>query len=350
MAAPIKGTQGNNPAINGTAGNDKLQGKAGDDFLKGGAGNDDIDGGQGFDTAIFTGSFFEYDIAAKGTGNDKVTVTDLVANRDGIDNLKQVEALQFGDVTIRLDQNNAAVTRADTATTTEDSSVVINVLANDKDFEGDALHISAINGQAIAVGGTVVLGDGSSVTLNANQTLTFNPNSAFQSLNGGEQAHEIFTYTVKDSQGASSAPTSVDVTVNGAWEAPTFFVNGEVDEKGQKPATEHVINGSGIPATDYQIVRADDAGIELGLQVHYRNGPVVLPTYGNGYADGVIEFQVADGPQTPATSPGFPAALNRAAWSFDYSVITGLNGESTDLADFTFVFKLRAGRPRSMRR
>src|SRR5215208_2792400 len=249
-------------------------------------------------------------------------------------------ALQFGDVTIRLDQNNAAVTRADTATTTEDSSVVINVLANDKDFEGDALHISAINGQAIAVGGTVVLGDGSSVTLNANQTLTFNPNSAFQSLNGGEQAHEIFTYTVTDSQGASSAPTSVDVTVNGAWEAPTFFVNGEVDEKGQKPATEDVINGTGIPATGYQLVRADDAGIELGLQVHYRNGPVVLPTDGNGYADGVIKFQVADGPQTPATSPGFPAAPNRAAWSFDYSVITGLNGESTDLADFTFVFKV----------
>ncbi|HKG82077.1 MAG TPA: Ig-like domain-containing protein [Beijerinckiaceae bacterium] len=309
--------------------------------MKGGAGNDDIDGGQGFDTAVYSGSFFEYDIAAKGTGNDKVTVTDLVANRDGIDNLKQVEALEFaGGVTIRLDQNNAAVTRADTATTTEDSSVVIDVLANDKDFEGDALHISAINGQAIAVGGTVVLGDGSSVTLNANQTLTFNPDSAFQSLNGGEQAHEIFTYTVTDSQGASSAPTSVDVTVNGAWEAPTFFVNGEVDEKGQKPATEDVINGTGIPATGYQLVRADDAGIELGLQVHYRNGPVVLPTDGNGYADGVIEFQVADGPQTPATSPGFPAAPNRAAWSFDYSVITGLNGESTDLADFTFVFKV----------
>ena len=35
-------------------------GKDGDDFLKGGEGNDDIDGGQGFDTAIFTGSFFEY--------------------------------------------------------------------------------------------------------------------------------------------------------------------------------------------------------------------------------------------------------------------------------------------------
>ena len=91
MAAPIKGTSGNDngvplPIVNGTAGNDKLQGKAGNDVLKGGAGNDDIDGGQGFDTAVFTGSFFDYDIAFKGTGNDKVTVTDNIANRDGTDN------------------------------------------------------------------------------------------------------------------------------------------------------------------------------------------------------------------------------------------------------------------------
>src|SRR3954451_21747372 len=114
MAAPIKSTPGENPTINGTAGNDKLQGKGGDDFLKGGLGNDDIDGGQGFDTAIFTGSFFDYDIAVEGTGNDKMTVTGHVANRDGIDKLKQVDLPKFGAVTTRLDQINAVVTRADT--------------------------------------------------------------------------------------------------------------------------------------------------------------------------------------------------------------------------------------------
>ena len=74
------------------------------------------------------------------------------------------------------------------------------------------------------------------------------------------------------------------------------------------------------------------------------------PTDGNGYADGVIEFQVADGPQTPATSPGFPAALNRAAWSFDYSVITGLNGESDGSRGFPFVFSCEPGGPATLRR
>ncbi|HEX8164709.1 MAG TPA: Ig-like domain-containing protein [Beijerinckiaceae bacterium] len=334
MAAPIKGTKGNDngaplPIVNGTAGNDKLQGKDGNDILKGGAGNDDIDGGQGFDTAQFTGSFFDYDIVLKGTGNDKVTVTDHVANRDGTDNLKQVEALQFGDVTIRLDQNNAAVTRADTATTTEDSSVVINVLANDKDFEGDALHVSAINGQAIAVGGSVVLVDGSSVTLNANQTLTFNPNSAFQSLDGGQQAHEIFTYTVTDSQGASSAPTSVDVTVNGLWETPTSVADAELDVSARKAAPhEHdMINGNGIPADHFGIVRAEDAGIELALKVHHREGAPAYTT-SDDYADGVLHFQVQDGPR--------PSNANQAEWNFDWSIATGLNGEPTDLSNFTF--------------
>src|SRR5689334_429220 len=122
MASPIKGTKGDDnglllPTIVGTAGNDKIQGKGGNDIIKGGQGDDDIDGGQGFDTAVYTGSFFDYDITIKGTGNDKVTVADHIANRDGTDSLKQIEALQFGDVTIRLDQNNAAVTRADSATT-----------------------------------------------------------------------------------------------------------------------------------------------------------------------------------------------------------------------------------------
>jgi hypothetical protein len=341
MAQPIKGTKQADLNLVGTAGNDKIQGKAGNDFIKGGQGNDDIDGGEGFDTALFSGSFFEYLIQAKGTGNDKVTVTDTMANRDGTDSLKHVEALKFNDVTILLGQNNAAVTRADAATTDEDTAVVINVLANDVDFEGNALTITQIDGQAITVGGSVVLASGAVVTLNANMTLSYDPGaSSFQSLNGGEQGIENFTYTVTDSQGASSAPEDVTVTIDGLWETPTFITNGEVDETGQKPGTEDVINGTGIPATGYYLVRAEDAGIELGMQIHYRNGPVVLATDGNGYGDGLIEFQVADGPQTPATSPGFPAALNRAAWSFDYSVITGLNGETTDLADFTFKFSV----------
>lgn len=336
MAKPIKGTKQDDLVLDGTNANNTIQGKGGNDVIKGLGGNDDIDGGNGFDTAVYRGSYFDYSILFKGTGNDKVTITDNVAGRDGTDTLKHVESFQFADVTIDLTQNNAAITRADSAHTTEDAAVTINVLGNDVDFEGDSLSITQIDGQAISVNGSVTLSNGATVTLNADQTLTYDPANAFQSLNGGEQGLDSFTYTVTDSHGAASAPTMVSLTVDGLWEAPTFVANGQLDEAGQKPGTEDVINGTGIPADGYYLARAEDAGIELGLQVHYRNGPTVLDSDANDYADGVIDFQVASGPQTPATSPGFPPASNRAAWNFDYSVITGLNGETTDLSDFIF--------------
>jgi len=102
MAKPIKGTQLNDPSIVGTNGDDHLQGKDGDDFIFGGQGDDQIDGGKGIDTTVYSGSYADYAISFKGTGNDKVTVTDSVAGRDGSDSLKKVEYLQFADATVNV--------------------------------------------------------------------------------------------------------------------------------------------------------------------------------------------------------------------------------------------------------
>ena len=45
--ATINGTNGNDPALNGTNGDDIINGLAGDDFLFGGFGNDILNGGRG---------------------------------------------------------------------------------------------------------------------------------------------------------------------------------------------------------------------------------------------------------------------------------------------------------------
>jgi Ca2+-binding RTX toxin-like protein len=68
----------------------------GADVFEGGAGNDRIDGGAGGDTAIFSGNLADYALTvdeASGT----VTVTDLVAGRDGTDTLSSIENLRFAD-------------------------------------------------------------------------------------------------------------------------------------------------------------------------------------------------------------------------------------------------------------
>lgn len=102
MAKPIQGTKQSDLTLTGTDGNDTIQGKDGNDYITGGKGNDNIDGGNGIDTAVYSGNFAQYQILAKGTGNDKITVTDSVAGRDGTDSLKQVEYLQFADATYNV--------------------------------------------------------------------------------------------------------------------------------------------------------------------------------------------------------------------------------------------------------
>jgi hypothetical protein len=113
-----------------------------------------------------------------------------------------------------------------------------------------------------------------------------------------------------------------------------YAANVAPDPSAQDPASPgNLYVGSGIPATGFGVARNEDAGIELGFQVIYRQGPVV--TTSDDYADGVLQFQVNDGPQSTANG-SFANNPNRAAWNFQFSVATGLNGETTDLDNFTF--------------
>ena len=111
MAAPIKGTKGPNTLL-GTDGADKLMGKDGDDFITGGKGNDDIDGSKGIDTAVYSGNFQDYSINfgghlnGHGADDSKLTVSDSVAGRDGVDSLRNVEFLKFNDALVDVRNND----------------------------------------------------------------------------------------------------------------------------------------------------------------------------------------------------------------------------------------------------
>jgi hypothetical protein len=90
--------------------------------------------------------------------------------------------------------NDAPVAADDTASTTEDSSVTINVLANDSDVDGDSLTVT---GLSAAANGTVVNnGDG---------TVTYTPNIDFDGT-------ESFNYSISDGNGGIDTG-AVEVTV-----------------------------------------------------------------------------------------------------------------------------------------
>lgn len=114
----------------------------------------------------------------------------------------------------------------------------------------------------------------------------------------------------------------------------SYGVNAAPDDAAQDPASPgNLFAGSGIPAAGFGLAANDDYGIELGLQIIYRQGPTVLST--DDYSDGVLHFGVASGPQSTANGSQVNN-LNRAAWSVQYSVATGLDGATTGLGDYTF--------------
>ena len=107
--------------------------------------------------------------------------------------------------------NDPPVAVVDTDTT--DRSTVLNVpagsgvLANDTDVDGDTLTVSQVNGNAASVGAQITLISGALLTLNADGSYDYDPNSAFDGLNAGVRVADSFSYTVSDGNGGSDTTT-----------------------------------------------------------------------------------------------------------------------------------------------
>ncbi|MBV1882025.1 MAG: tandem-95 repeat protein, partial [Pseudomonadales bacterium] len=96
--------------------------------------------------------------------------------------------------------NDAPVAIDDAVSTSEEVAVVVNVLANDSDLDGDTLSVSSIT-----------QGANGSVTNNGSD-VTYTPNANFNGSDG-------FTYSVSDGNGGSATAT-VSVSVGGVNDAP----------------------------------------------------------------------------------------------------------------------------------
>ncbi|NND99662.1 MAG: DUF4347 domain-containing protein, partial [Pirellulaceae bacterium] len=110
--------------------------------------------------------------------------------------------------------------------TTENASLSGNVITDDdgngvdSDPDGDALSVSAVNGQAANVNTPVVGTSGGSFTIDSNGDYNFAPGSDFDYLAVGETTATTVTYTVSDGQGGSDTAT-VTVIVTGTNDNPT---------------------------------------------------------------------------------------------------------------------------------
>ena len=91
----------------------------------------------------------------------------------------------FDTAKVSIIVNSAPTTAADTAATNDRTQIVIDVLSNDSDIDGDPLTVT----KATAVQGVV--------TINPDSTLHYQPKAGFEGI-------DIVEYTVSDSKGATA--------------------------------------------------------------------------------------------------------------------------------------------------
>ncbi|SMH55637.1 Ig-like domain-containing protein [Maritimibacter sp. HL-12] len=185
--------------ITGGAGADVMHGEGGDDTFIVASGDDgagdEIIGGNGPDDET------DHDVLDL-SGSGKVTIDKTEDDTDsgaykGTVTFENGSTLSFSQIEEILTdpQNEAPVGGDDHATTDEDTAVVIDVLANDTDVDGDTLEVTEVGDPAN--GTAAINGDG---------TITYTPDADY---NGPDS----FTYTVSDGNGGTDTATvTIDVT------------------------------------------------------------------------------------------------------------------------------------------
>ena len=199
---------------------------------------------------------------------------------------------------------DAPLANADTFTVAEDSSVAVNVLANDSDPDGGTLTITQINGSAIVDGGAAVAIPGGSVQLLGGQ-LVFTPAPDYNGSVG-------FSYTVSNGSIASTA--SVSGTVTPVDDAPVANLPAAQSGTEDTPLVFSAANGNSLGVTDVD-------GDALTVTVAVNHGSFTL-----GSTAGV---GVSGNGSASVTLSGSAAAINAALAGSSFDPDADFNGAAT---------------------
>jgi hypothetical protein len=172
--------------------------------------------------------------------------------------------------------NDDPLARDDAGVTVASTAIGLDVLDNDEDVDGDALHVSA-----------VVQPSNGAAAINADDTVQYTPDVAFV----GEDA---FTYTAADGNGGTAmgvATVTVYADADGdglgdAWEVLYFAdlsstANGDDDDDGLTNAVEFSVG------TDPTKDDTDGDGLKDGYEIGVSDtDPLDSDTDADGMADG----------------------------------------------------------------
>ena len=187
-----------------------------------------------------------------------------------------------------LEGEHAPIANPDLRKTNDNTAIVVDVLANDGDIDGDTIAVVALD--TTDTRGTV--------TANGDGTVSYDPAGQFASLPAGETDTDTFTYTISDGQGGT-ATAMVSIIIEGVVLPPVASAGGPYDVDAgstvflDASGTYHPEAASGVSIASYEwdldndgqfddatgvtvaFPTWDDAIFTVGLRV----------TDGNGYFD-----------------------------------------------------------------
>ena len=177
-------------------------------------------------------------------------------------------------VTVAAPANRPPVAVDDSATTTVDTPVTINVLVNDSDPDGDTITVSSV--QPVSTHGTVVIVGGQP---------KYTPNAGFTGF-------DIFEYTISDGRGGT-ATANVVVTINPAPNRPPVAVDDSATTNVDVPVTVSVLTNDTDPDGDTLTVTAVGSATN-GSVVLVAGQPKFTPNAGF-IGTGTFEYTISDG-------------------------------------------------------
>ncbi|MBU2992048.1 cadherin-like domain-containing protein [Octadecabacter sp. 1_MG-2023] len=170
--------------------------------------------------------------------------------------------------------NDGPIAADDAAETDEDTPVVIDVLNNDNDPDGDDLTVTDATSP-----------DGD-VTINPDGTLTFTPADDFN----GETT---ITYTIDDGNGGTDTAT-VTVTVNAVNDGPDAVDAADTTDEDTPVTVDLLANDSDPEGDDLEVISATLVSGE-GEIVDNGDGTVTFTPADNWNGEAVIEYTISDG-------------------------------------------------------
>ena len=278
--------------------------------------------GQALTLLEFQGLQFDTVPNTSGSSTFTYTVT------DGMDTVP-------GTATITISGSNDAPVAIDNQyTTNEDASFTGNVLTNntgagvDSDPDGDALSVTAVNGQPSAIGASIILSSGATLTLQSDGGFIYNPSTSatFNTLPLGSSTTDSFDYTVSDGNGGSDTAT-VTLTINGANDGITAVADLGATDQGSVlsvNALSGVLNNdTDLDGDSLSVSDVNGTGGNVGTQITLGSGALVTLN-----ADGSYDYDpnsMFDGLAAGATTTD----------SFTYTVVDGNGASATETVTIT---------------